>query len=96
MAKLIPAMTVTCGLLAGCTLTSLPPLTANNPASPNGPEAVTQPLRSSLGVDNATKRTRQLVAARVQQDTPTQQEKKQSNQNMEKMPGMENMPNMEH
>jgi hypothetical protein len=83
---------VASSLLAGCT-TNLPPLTADNPASPAAPEAVGHPARFSLGTDSATQRTHQLIAARAQQDSGTQpqQEKKDHS-----MPGMEDMPGMQH
>ena len=80
------------GLLVGCS-TNLPPLTPDNPASPAAPEAVERPAPISLGTDNATQRTRQLIAARAQQDSGAQPQQRQKNQTV---PGMENMPGMEH
>jgi hypothetical protein len=81
------------GLLAGCAINDFPPLTADNPASPSAPEAVGHPVRFSLGTDSATQRTRQLIAARAQQDSSVQPQQQQKDKTM---PGMENMPGMEH
>jgi hypothetical protein len=76
-------------LLAGCATTNLPPLSADNPASPDASESVTAPARAVLGPDEPTKRTQQLLAARAQQDSSSQQQI----QTKETTPGM-NMPGM--
>ena len=88
---LIPILAL--GLLTGCATTNLPPLTADNPASPAAPEAMTRPARFSLGTDSATKRTHQLIAARAQQDSGTQPQQEKKNQTM---PDMQNMPGIQH
>jgi hypothetical protein len=46
-----------------------PPLTADNPASPSAPEATVRPFRNALGVDDLTKKNRQILAqaAKLQQ-----------------------------
>ena len=77
--------TVGVSLLAGCS-TNLPSLTPDNPASPAAPEAVGRPTRFSLGTDSITQRTRQLIAARAQQDSGLQPQQQQKDQTL---PGMQ-------
>src|SRR6516165_9698253 len=73
------------GFLAGCA--SYRPLVLNtdNPASPNADEAITSPAQSVLNLDQASKRTRELIAARAAQDTQGQQN----------ISGMKNMPGVQ-
>ena len=78
---------LTLSLFGGCATPALPPLTANNPASGDAPEAVTPPTRRVLAVDPAMKRTSQLIAARAQQESQGQAEQ-QPEKSMQKMPGM--------
>ena len=78
------------GLLVGCATAELPPLTSNNPASPEAREAVSRLARRSLGTDQATEKTRELLAARAQQDSGTNQQ----DQKNQAPPGMQNMPGM--
>lgn len=78
-------------LLSGCAST-LPPMTADDPASPTGPEPVSTPTKFSLPTDAATLRTRRLLAVRAQQDSGNQSQENQSNQ---AMPGMQNMPELQ-
>ena len=81
---------VALGLLVGCATAHPPPLTADNPASPSAPEATIRPLRNALGVDDLTKKTRQIFAqaAKQQQTSPAPTPQQQQ---MDQMPGM-NMP----
>ena len=75
-------------LLAGCVTAPPPPPTADNPASPSAPEATVRPLRNALGVDDLTKKTRQIFAqADKQQDQPSPTPTPQQQQ-MDQMPGM--------
>jgi len=78
---------LTLSLLAGCAANALPPLTTNNPASADAREAVSPPARSLLGIDQATRRTSQLIAARAEQESQLQSQR-QPEQNMQNMPGM--------
>jgi hypothetical protein len=77
--------------LAGCVTAELPQITSNNPASPDAGEAISPPARRNLGTDQATEKTRELIAARAQQDSSTQQQ----DQKNQVMPGMQNMPGMQ-
>jgi len=74
-------------LLAGCAANALPPLTTNNPASADAREAVSPPARSLLAIDQASKRTSQLITARAEQERQGQSQP-QPEQNMQNMPGM--------
>jgi hypothetical protein len=76
------------GVLAGCTTASPPPITASNPANSSAPEAIEQPLRDALGIDDLTKKTRQIFAqADKQPDQPSPASTPQQQQ-MDQMPGM--------
>jgi len=77
-------------LFAGCATAPAPPLTTDNPASPSAPEATIRPLRNALGVDDLTKKTRQIFAqaAKQQQASPAPRPQQQQ---MNQMPGT-NMP----
>jgi hypothetical protein len=81
------------GLLAGCTAAPTPPLTADNPANPSAPEATIRPLRNALGVDDLTKKSRQILAqvAKQQQqwDQSGPDSGEQRGQQMQNMPGMQ-------
>jgi uncharacterized lipoprotein YajG len=55
--------------LAGCATSNDQVLTVNNPTSPNAPEAITPAAKTVLGQDDATRRTRALVAARAKEDS---------------------------
>ena len=56
------------GLLASCANDRALVLNADNPASPIAREAITSPAQSVLNLDQASKRTRELIAARAAQD----------------------------
>jgi len=90
MSRLSFLSILTLSLLAGCVTSALPPLTTNNPASADAREAVSPPARSLLGIDQATRRTSQLIAARAEQESQGQSQR-QPEQNMKNMPGMKNM-----
>jgi hypothetical protein len=84
-----PILLVVLSLLASCATAPRLPLSADSPASPSAPEAMEQPLRNALVVDDLTKKTRQIFAQADKQKpspalTPQQQQ-------MDQMPGM-NMP----
>src|ERR1700737_2586183 len=89
---------VALGLLAGCATALPPPLTADNPASPLAPEATARPLRNALGVDDLTKRSRQILAQAAKQQQQWDQSGPvsggQQGQQTENMPGMQ-MPQQE-
>lgn len=55
--------------LAGCATSNDQVLTVNNPTSPNALEAITPAAKTVLGQDDATRRTRALIAARVKEDS---------------------------
>jgi hypothetical protein len=84
---------VALGLLAGCATAPPPPLTADNPASPSGPEATARPFRNALGVDDLTKASRQILAQAAKQQQQWEQSGPvsggQQGQQMENMPGMQ-------
>ena len=80
------------GLLAGCVGNRPLALNADNPASPIAREANTSPAQSVLNLDQASKRTRELIAARAAQDTQGQHQQ----QDQQKMSGMKNMPGMQN
>jgi len=82
-------------LFGGCSTTALPPLGANNPASADAREAVTPPARPLLGIDRATQRTNQLIAAHAEQESQGQSQR-QPEQNFQNMPGMQSRPGMKH
>ena len=76
------------GFLAGCVSAPPPPLTADNPASPSGPEATVHLLRNALAADDLTKKTRKILAqAGKQQEQPSPTPMPEQNQ-MDQMPGM--------
>jgi hypothetical protein len=83
---------VALGLLAGCTTAPPPPLTADNPASPSAPEATVRPLRNGLGVDDLTRKSRQILAQAAEQQQRWDQSGPvsgdQQGQQMQNMPGM--------
>jgi hypothetical protein len=87
MSRLSFLSVLTLSLFAGCTGNTLPPLTTNNPASADAREAVTPPARSVLGIDQATRRTSQLIAARAEQESQRQSEQRPE-QDMQNMPGV--------
>ena len=74
-------------LLAGCVSNRPLVLNADNPASPIAREAIASPAQSVLNLDQASKRTRELIAARAAQNTQGQHQQ----QDQQKMPGMKNM-----
>ncbi len=84
---------VALGLLAGCATAPPPPLTADNPANPSAPEATVRPLRNALGVDDLTKKSRQILAqaAKEQQqwDQSGPASGDQQDQRTQNMPGMQ-------
>jgi hypothetical protein len=71
-------------------------LTADNPASPSAPEGIVRPLRNALGVDDLTKKSRQILvqAAKQQQqwDQSGPVSGNQQGQQMQNMPGMQMPP----
>ena len=76
---------VALGLLAGCATAPPPPLTADNPASPSAPEAISRPLRYTLMPDDLSKKTRKLLAqADKQEEAPSPTPA----QGQSQMPGM--------
>jgi hypothetical protein len=79
------------GLLAGCVSNRPLVLNADNPASPSAREAITSPAPSMLSFDQASKRTRELIAARAAEDTQgqRQQQDQQNKSEMKNMPGMQ-------
>ena len=87
------SLLIALSLLAGCATTPPPPLTADSPASPSAPEATVRPRRNPLGVDNLTKKSRQILtqAAKQQQqwDQSGPDSGDQQGQQMQNMPGMQ-------
>ena len=81
------------GLLAGCAVAPPPPLRADNPANPSAPEATIRPLRDALGVDDLTKKSRQILAQAAKQQQQWDQSGPdsgdQQGQQMQNMPGMQ-------
>jgi hypothetical protein len=81
------------GLLTGCATAPPPPLTADNPASPSAPEAIVRPFRNALGVDDLTKKNRQILAQAAKQQQEWDQSGPvsggQQGQQMQNMPGMQ-------
>src|SRR5215831_18219951 len=79
------------GLLAACASTRTLVLNADNPASPAAREAITSPAHSILNLDQASKRTRELIAARAAEDTQgqPQQQDQQNISRMKNTPGMQ-------
>jgi hypothetical protein len=81
------------GLLAGCATAPPPPLRADNPANPSAPEATIRPLRDALGVDDLTKKSRQILAQAAKQqqrwDQSGPDSGDQQGQQMQNMPGMQ-------
>ena len=84
---------VALGLLAGCATAPPQPLTADNPANPSAPEAAVRPLRNALGVDDLTKKSRQILAQAAKDQQQWDQSGPvsggQQGQQMENMPGMQ-------
>jgi hypothetical protein len=80
-------------LLAGCATAPPPPMTADNPASPSAPEATVRPLRNALGVDDLTRKSRQILAQAAKQQQQWDQSGPvsgdQQGQQMQNMPGMQ-------
>ena len=79
------------GFLAGCASNRPLILNTDNPASPNADEAITSPAQSVLNLDQASKRTRELIAARAAQDTQGQHQQ----QGQQNISGMKNMPGVQ-
>jgi hypothetical protein len=81
------------GLLAGCTTAPTPPLTADDPTNPSAPEATIRPLRNALGVDDLTKKSRQILAQAAKQQQQWDQSgpdsSEQQGQQMQNIPGMQ-------
>ena len=50
------------GLLAGCATAPLPPLTADDPASPSAQEAQVRAPGNTLDTDGLTRKSRQILA----------------------------------
>src|SRR6266478_5785010 len=88
-----PILLVALGLLVGCTTAPPPPLTADHPASSSAPEATVRPLCNALGVDDLTKKSRQILAQAAKQQQRWDQSGPvsggQQGQQMENMPGMQ-------
>jgi hypothetical protein len=53
--------------LVGCTTAPTPPLRADNPANPSAREGTIRPLRNALGIDDLTKKSRQILAQAAKQ-----------------------------
>jgi hypothetical protein len=68
-------------------------MTADNPASPSAPEATVRPLRNALGVDDLTRKSRQILAQAAKQQQQWDQSGPvsgdQQGQQMQNMPGMQ-------
>src|SRR6516164_11852593 len=90
MLRLILLRISALSLLTGCASDQPLNLNADDPASPAAREAVTSPVQPVLGLDQATKRTRDLIAARAAHNTQGQQQP----QDQQNMSGMKNMPGM--
>ncbi len=88
-----PILLIVLSLLAGCATAPPPPLTADNPASPSAPEATIRPLRNALGVDDLTKKSRQILAEAAEQQQRWDQSGPvsgdQQGQQMQNMPSMQ-------
>jgi len=54
---------IAAALLAGCASAPLPPLTAAHPASPDAPEGARLARRTSLRLDDATRKSHALLSA---------------------------------
>jgi hypothetical protein len=84
---------VALGLLAGCATAPPPPLTADSPANPSAPEGTIRPLRNAPGVDDLTKKSRQIFAQAAKQQQQWDQSGPvsggQQGQQMQNMPGMQ-------
>ena len=52
-------------LVGGCSTTTLPTVDRNHPAITSAPESKARPLQPMLEADEATKRTRDLIAQRA-------------------------------
>ena len=91
--NLYSILLVALGLLVSCTTAPPPPLTADDPASPSAPEATVRPRRNALGVDNLTKKSRQIFAQAAKQQQQWDQSGPvsggQQGQQMQNMPGMQ-------
>jgi hypothetical protein len=81
MFRLVMIATLGVGFLAGCATPDVPPISRDNPASPNARESVMPPAQPVLGEDAATQRTQHLITERARQDTGSGAQKKS-------MPGM--------
>lgn len=86
--KRYTTLLVPIGFLAGCVTTPLPPLAADNPASPSAPEATVRPLRNALAADDLTKKTRQIFAQAVNEQPQASPTPTSSQPQMDKMPAM--------
>jgi hypothetical protein len=90
------SLLVALSLLAGCATAPPPPLTADDPASPSAPEATVRPRRNALGVDNLTKKSRQIFAQAAKQQQQWDQSGPvsggQQGQQMQNMPRHANAP----
>jgi hypothetical protein len=84
---------VALGLLAGCATAPPPPLAAGDPANPSAPEAAARPMRNALGVDDLTKKSREILAQAAKQQEQSDQSGPVSGdhqgQQMQNMPGMQ-------
>src|SRR6266481_4220861 len=84
---------VALGLSVGCATAPIPPLRADNPANPSAPEATIRPLHNALGVDDLTKKSRQILAQAAKQQQQWDQSGPdsgdQQGQQMQNMPGMQ-------
>jgi hypothetical protein len=84
---------VALGLLAGCATAPPPPLTADDPANPSAPEAAVRPLRNALGVDDLTKKSRQILAQAAKEQQQGDQSGAASGDQQDQ--GTQNMPGMQ-
>jgi hypothetical protein len=84
MLRLILLKISVLSLLTSCASDQPLNLNADNPASPAAREAVTSPAHPVLGLDQATKRTRELIAARAAHNMQVQP-LQQDQQNMSRM-----------
>jgi hypothetical protein len=84
---------VALGLLAGCAAAPPPPLTADDPANPSAPEAAVRPLRNALGIDDLTKKSRQILAQAAKEQQQGDQSGAASGDQQDQ--GTQNMPGMQ-
>ena len=68
MLRLIPTILMAAALLTGCATAPPPPLTVDSPASPDAVAGATPARHSSLRPDEATLKSRAILAAAAKAD----------------------------